>query len=92
MGILNITPDSFSDGAELASQDSRDFRFDPDKVRMRARQMIEAGAQILDVGGESTRPGAAPVSLDEELSRTIPVLELLRSEFDVLLSIDTSSP
>ena len=92
MGILNITPDSFSDGAELASPDSTDFRFDPDKVRERARQMVEAGAQILDVGGESTRPGAAPVSLEEELARTIPVLELLRSEFDVLLSIDTSSP
>jgi dihydropteroate synthase len=92
MGILNITPDSFSDGAELASADSTPFRFDPDKVRQRAQGMVAAGAQILDVGGESTRPGAAAVALDEELARTIPVLELLRAEFDILLSIDTSSP
>jgi dihydropteroate synthase len=91
MGILNITPDSFSDGAELASATSASFQFDRDKVRRRAHEMVAAGAQILDVGGESTRPGAAAVPLDEELARTIPVLELLRAEFDVLLSIDTSS-
>lgn len=92
MGILNITPDSFSDGAELARAESTTFAFDPDKVLRRAQAMVVAGAQILDVGGESTRPGAAAVALDEELARTIPVLELLRAEFDIMLSIDTSSP
>lgn len=92
MGILNITPDSFSDGSELASTGSTRFKFDSDKVRQRAQAMVASGAQILDVGGESTRPGAAAVALDEELARTIPVLELLRAEFDILLSIDTSSP
>ena len=92
MGILNITPDSFSDGAELASAGSTAFQFDPDKVRQRAQAMVAAGAQIVDVGGESTRPGAAAVTLDEEFARTIPVLELLRAEFDIILSIDTSSP
>ena len=65
MGILNITPDSFSDGAELASADGTSFRSDPEKVRQRAQVMVAAGAQILDVGGESTRPGAAAVALDE---------------------------
>ena len=54
--------------------------------------MVRDGALILDVGGESTRPGASPVPVDEELDRTIPVLEILRAEFDVLLSIDTSTP
>ena len=89
MGILNITPDSFSDGSELARSDRSDFRFDRDKVLFKASQMVRDGALILDVGGESTRPGASPVPVDEELDRTIPVLEILRAEFDVLLSIDT---
>ena len=92
MGILNITPDSFSDGAELARSDRSEFRFDRDKVLFKAAQMVRDGALILDVGGESTRPGASPVPVDEELDRTIPVLEILRAEFDVLLSIDTSTP
>lgn len=92
MGILNITPDSFSDGAELARLDRSEFIFDRDKVLFKASQMVRDGALILDVGGESTRPGATPVPVDEELDRTIPVLEILRAEFDVLLSIDTSTP
>ena len=69
-----------------------EFRFDRDKVLFKAAQMVQDGALILDVGGESTRPGASPVPVDEELDRTIPVLEILRAEFDVLLSIDTSTP
>ena len=92
MGILNITPDSFFDGAELARLDRSEFIIDRDKVLFKASQMVRDGALILDVGGESTRPGANPVPVDEELDRTIPVLEILRAEFDVLLSIDTSTP
>lgn len=80
MGILNITPDSFSDGGELGN---------PAAALDRAREMVEAGAGILDVGGESTRPGAQPVPLDEELGRVIPVLEILDRELGVPLSVDT---
>lgn len=79
MGIINATPDSFSDGGEA-------FRVD-DAIR-RGRDMVAAGAHILDVGGESTRPGAAPVSLQEELNRTIPVVEGLAGE-GFTVSIDT---
>ncbi|MFN7056698.1 dihydropteroate synthase [Hyphomonas sp.] len=80
MGILNVTPDSFSDGG----------RYDaPGAALAQARRMVEAGADILDVGGESTRPGAEPVSAEEELARVIPVIRLLTSELDVPLSIDT---
>lgn len=79
MGIINATPDSFSDGGEA-------FRVD-DAIR-RGRDMVAAGAHILDVGGESTRPGAAPVSLQEELNRTIPVVEGLAGE-GFIVSIDT---
>lgn len=92
MGVLNITPDSFYDGAKLARSNRHEFRFDRDKVLFKAAQMVRDGALILDVGGESTRPGASPVPVDEELDRTIRVLEILRAEFDVLLSIDTSTP
>ena len=67
MGVLNITPDSFSDGSELARSDRSEFRFDRDKVLFKAAQMVRDGALILDVGGESTRPGASPVPVDEEL-------------------------
>jgi len=92
MGILNITPDSFSDGAVLAKPGCSGFRFDQDKVLFKSEKMVNDGAQLLDIGGESTRPGSSPISLEEELERTIPVLEILSSEFDVLLSIDTSKP
>lgn len=87
MGILNITPDSFSDGGSLYS----DKGLLLDQVMRRAEQMIIDGAAILDVGGESTRPGAKPVGLDEELQRVLPVVERLHAEFDVVVSVDTSS-
>jgi dihydropteroate synthase len=87
MGILNITPDSFSDGGELL----RDGTPDLVSVMHRAEAMVAAGAAFLDIGGESTRPGAVAVSSQEELDRVLPVLEALRG-FDVVLSVDTSSP
>ena len=83
MGILNVTPDSFSDGGRFARRDA---------ALAQARRMIGDGAAIIDVGGESTRPGANPASLDEELSRVIPVIEALRAESPVLISIDTNKP
>ncbi len=83
MGILNVTPDSFSDGGLHSSLD---------KACYRAQQMIADGAAIIDVGGESTRPAAADVSLQEELDRTIPVIGILQREFDIPISIDTSKP
>ena len=88
MGILNVTPDSFSDGGILFS----DSGLKLDSVLARAEKMIEQGADILDVGGESTRPGALRPTSDEELERVIPVVELLRKNFDVYISVDTSSP
>ena len=88
MGILNVTPDSFSDGGALY----RDGRVDLDRVCALARQMVADGADILDIGGESTRPGAAPVSEQQELDRVLPVLERLATECDVALSLDTSTP
>ncbi len=83
MGIVNVTPDSFSDGGKFSSTDL---------AIAHAIQLIEEGADILDIGGESTRPGATPVSLDEELSRVIPVIEALSSLSTVPLSIDTYKP
>lgn len=80
MGILNITPDSFSDGGQYA---------DVDAAVARAREMLKQGADIIDVGGESTRPGAEKVSLDEELRRVLPVIEALVGALDVPISIDT---
>lgn len=95
MGILNVTPDSFSDGGAFASRHPRaskgNFTVDSDKVLARAEAMVADGASILDIGGESTRPGAAAVSPQEELDRVIPVIERLRSNLDVCLSVDTSS-
>lgn len=88
MGILNVTPDSFSDGGKLYA----DTALSLDKAVTRAAEMVAAGASIIDVGGESTRPGAEPVSLAEELDRVIPVVERLNSELDVVVSVDTSSP
>lgn len=81
MGILNVTPDSFSDGGRFDS---------PEKAVACGFQLIEDGADILDIGGESTRPGAEPVSLEEELRRTIPVIQGLSGKINVPISIDTT--
>jgi dihydropteroate synthase len=83
MGVLNVTPDSFSDGGQ--------FR-DPVAAMARARQMAADGAAFIDVGGESTRPGAASVSVQEELDRICPVVEAIVQDLDVVVSVDTSSP
>lgn len=88
MGILNATPDSFSDGGQLLQQG----RVNIDAVLTRAEKMVKAGALILDVGGESTRPGATPVAVDEELQRVVPVVEVIARELDVVISVDTSTP
>ncbi len=83
MGVLNVTPDSFSDGGDF---------FSPEKAVEHALDMQSAGAAIIDIGGESTRPGAEVVSLDDELNRVIPVIETLQSRLDVPISIDTQKP
>ena len=80
MGILNVTPDSFSDGGKWNSMDN---------ALRHAEAMIAEGADILDVGGESTRPGHTPVSAEEEAARVLPVIEALNSHFDVPISVDT---
>ena len=92
MGIINVTPDSFSDGGVLAKAESGPFRVDLDKVLYKVESYIKQGATLIDVGGESTRPGAVSISLDIELERTIPVIEAVKKNLDVRLSIDTSSP
>jgi dihydropteroate synthase len=95
MGILNITPDSFSGDGLLANTASptRDKHSQTqqivDRTRQQAREFVEQGIDILDVGGESTRPGAQPVTPEEEAARVIPVIRMLAEEFDVLLSVDT---
>lgn len=86
MGILNITPDSFSDGGELYG----DGKVLLDKVFERAEVMIEAGAKMLDVGGESTRPSAKFVSEAEEMDRVLPVISELSQRFETIISVDTS--
>lgn len=83
MGVLNVTPDSFSDGGNF---------FSVPEALARARTMVAEGAAVIDVGGESTRPGARPVTAQEELDRVAPVIEAIRSELDVPISIDTSKP
>lgn len=83
MGIVNVTPDSFSDGGKFNR---------PDAALERARQMVADGAAFIDIGGESTRPGAAPVSVQEELDRVCPVVEAVARELDVVISVDTSAP
>ena len=83
MGILNVTPDSFSDGG----------RYNTVEIALaRAREMVADGAAFIDVGGESTRPGATPVSVEEELERVCPVVEAIARDLDVVVSVDTSSP
>ncbi|MEZ8085597.1 dihydropteroate synthase [Vibrio sp. 1S139] len=81
MGILNVTPDSFSDGGKFNSLDN---------ALLQAERMIQAGVSIIDIGGESTRPGAPDVPLEEELARVIPAIKAIRAKFDVWISIDTS--
>ena len=88
MGVLNVTPDSFSDGGQLLSNEGLLH----DRLLERAVQMVADGAAILDIGGESTRPGAAPVSLQEELDRVMGAVQLIAPRLDVILSIDTSTP
>ena len=83
MGILNVTPDSFSDGGKF---------IDKDAAFNHAVQMVKDGADIIDIGGESTRPGAAFVSADEEASRVIPLVKKIAENLDVMISIDTSRP
>ena len=83
MGILNLTPDSFSDGGRFP---------DCDSAISHAQAMVSEGAAIIDIGGESTRPGAAPVSVQQELDRVMPVIESLVAELPVPLSVDTSKP
>ncbi|MBY6186304.1 dihydropteroate synthase [Marinobacter hydrocarbonoclasticus] len=85
MGIVNVTPDSFSDGGHHHQRDA---------AVEHGLQLVAEGATILDIGGESTRPGAADVALEEELARTIPVIQALRAQLDdeILISIDTSKP
>jgi dihydropteroate synthase len=88
MGVLNVTPDSFSDGGQL--HDGKTLQ--ADALYRRAEAMVSAGAAVLDIGGESTRPGAEPVSAAEEADRVLPALTQLRQRFDVVLSLDTSTP
>src|SRR5215469_2389974 len=83
MGIVNVTPDSFFDGGRLP---------DAGAAAAHALKLAAQGAEILDIGGESTRPGAEPVSVDEELRRVIPVVEKLAAQTKVALSIDTTKP
>jgi dihydropteroate synthase len=81
MGIINVTPDSFSDGG---------VHFDQSKAVHAALQMEEDGAAVIDIGGESTRPGAAPIAAEEEMARVVPVIEQIRRRSDVPISVDTS--
>lgn len=88
MGVMNLTPDSFSDGGRLW----RDGRPDLDGLLRRAARMLADGADILDLGGESTRPGALPVSVQEECDRVLPAVEAIATRLDVIISVDTSTP
>lgn len=93
MGILNITPDSFSgDGLWTPGAGSHASRANLERIIARAAELVEQGADLLDLGGESTRPGAASVGEDEELARVIPVIEALAARFAVPISVDTSAP
>ena len=83
MAIVNVTPDSFSDGGRFSSKE---------QTITEGLSMVDEGADILDVGGESTRPGAKPVSVEEELSRVVPVIRALARQSPVAISVDTSKP
>ena len=83
MGVLNVTPDSFSDGGKF---------FDASSAVKQAKSMVDNGARIIDIGGESSRPGALAVSINDELNRVIPVIKALQGEINVPISIDTSKP
>lgn len=83
MGVINVTPDSFSDGGQYLELEA---------ARAQARRLAEEGADLLDIGGESTRPGAAKVAVQEELDRVVPVIEAIVAELDLPISIDTSKP
>ena len=83
MGVVNVTPDSFSDGGRLATQAA---------ALAHALGLIEQGADVLDIGGESTRPGSDPVSEDQEIMRTLPLISALRARWDGMISIDTMKP
>jgi len=87
MGVINTTPDSFSDGGAYY----RDARLDVDRALERARVLVADGARIIDIGGESTRPGAATVSEAEECDRVLPLVERICAELNVIVSVDTSS-
>ncbi len=88
MGIVNTTPDSFSDGGTLYRGD----RLDLDLAMQRAARMVSDGAALLDIGGESTRPGAEAVGEAQEMERVLPLVEKIAAELDVVISVDTSSP
>jgi dihydropteroate synthase len=83
MGVLNVTPDSFSDGGSYNNLD---------KALFRAEEMVKQGAVLIDVGGESTRPGAVSVSIQEELDRVVPVVEAIHKNLEAIISVDTSTP
>lgn len=83
MGVLNVTPDSFSDGGRFVGRD---------QAVQHAQAMVDAGAAFIDIGGESTRPGAAEVSVQQELDRVLPIVEALANRVDAALSVDTSTP
>lgn len=89
MAVLNTTPDSFSDGGALYNDK---HQLDLSLVFTQVESFLQQGANIIDVGGESTRPGAEPVSIAEELERVIPVVEAVSKRFDVAISVDTSTP
>ena len=81
VGILNLTPDSFSDGGDFVDLDTASLHF---------HSMVKAGAEIIDIGGESTRPGYVPISSTEEIARVIPFIQQVRPHTDAIISIDTS--
>ncbi len=88
MGILNVTPDSFSDGGGVYDNQALSVS----RALQKAAQMVQEGATLIDIGGESTRPGATPVPVEEELARVLPVVEAIARELDVIISVDTSAP
>ncbi len=88
MGIINVTPDSFSDGGALFNGSQLHL----DSLRGSVQSMVSSGADIIDIGGESTRPGAKPISTQEELDRVLPAINLISKEFAIPISIDTSNP